>query len=278
MQPRNKPWTPPPFQPPVRTSTPVQQPSNPQGMGNQAQQGGLNFIDSSTGQLGYALGSQMYSRVSENVSLEKVVSLGQLRTLFKVDHSYVLKKLLLILFPFRHSDWSRIGSVDLGYKTPREDLNAPDLYIPVMSFVTFVLLSGISFGISDKFTPDLLGITSSTALFLLGLEILFIKGGSYFLSLNSYSWTELIAYTGYKFVPLDLLKVMQLVLESRVLLYIVFVYLMISFGFFTLRSTRYLVLGESGSSELIGKQARKKRIVFLFLIAGIQLLDCWILL
>lgn len=274
MQTRSKPWTPPPFQPPVRTTTPVQQPTNPVQM----QGNGLNFIDSSTGQLGYALGSQMYSRVSENVNLEKVVSLGQLRTLFKVDHSYVLKKLGLILFPFRHSDWSRIGSVDLGYKTPKDDLNAPDLYIPVMSFVTFVLLSGISFGISHKFTPDLLGITSSTALFLIGLEVLLIKGGSYFLNLNSNSWTELIAYTGYKFVPLDLLKGIQLFSFSRLVLYGVFLYLMVCFGFFTLRSTRYLVLGESGSSELIGKQARKKRIVFLFLIAGIQLLDCWILL
>ena len=245
MQTRNKPWTPPPFQPPVRVSTPVQQQqpgqqgqqeiSQQQGQ-QQGQQGqGLHFIDSSTGQLGYALGSQMYSKVSENVNsnLGKVVSLGQLRTLFKVDHSYVSGKISLILFPFRHSNWSRIGTLDLGYKTPREDLNAPDLYIPSMAFVTFVLLSGISFGISKKFTPDLLGRTSSTALFLLALEILLIKGGSYFLNLNSYSWIELIAYTGYKFVSLDLIKSMQLFIESRMLVYSIFLYLMIAYGFFT---------------------------------------------
>ncbi len=50
-----------------------------------------------------------------------------------------------------------------GYKPPRDDLNAPDLYIPgmfysrgletytlVMSFVTYVLLYGIMLGAGQK--------------------------------------------------------------------------------------------------------------------------------
>lgn len=56
------------------------------------------------------------------------------------------------------------GQVE-GYKPPREDLNAPDLYIPgistsnlfpvshgdiVMSFVTYVLLYGIMLGAGKK--------------------------------------------------------------------------------------------------------------------------------
>ena len=244
MQPvNNKPWTPPPFQQPVRISTPEKQYSQeplkyPQQNPNPNLNPNPNFLDSSTGQLGYALGSEMYSKVSENVNsnLERVVSLRQLRTLFKVDHSYVLGKIALILFPFRHSNWSRIGNSDLGFKPPRQDLNAPDLYIPVMSFVTFVLLNGFSLGLSSKFTPDILGITSSTALFLIGLEVLFIKGGTYFLNVNgSISWSELIAYTGYKFIPLDLVKILGFLISSRLILYAIFLYLMIAFGFFTVR-------------------------------------------
>ena len=34
------------------------------------------------------------------------------------------------------------------------DLNAPDLYIPLMAFITFVLLSGYVLGVSGEFTPE----------------------------------------------------------------------------------------------------------------------------
>lgn len=33
-----------------------------------------------------------------------------------------------------------------GYAAPREDINSPDLYIPVMAFVTYVLLCGLAAG------------------------------------------------------------------------------------------------------------------------------------
>jgi len=295
-----KPWTPPPFQPPVKTPTnapmnhagaaPMNHagaPSNPGGMNHAGGPGAPSgapggnpggFMDNTDLKLGYAIGSQVYNKLGENYNLSSLKStnfIKELKLLFKVDHLYVLKKLLLIVFPFKHASFNR-KSVE-GLVSPKDDLNSPDLYIPTMSFVTFVLLSGISFGLLKKFTPDLLGITSSTSLFLLFLEILFIKGGSYFMSINSSSILELTAYTGFKFVPLCNLRILQLLTSSKLLHVIVFLYLMIAYGFFTLRTIRYLVLGDN-TSDLIGKQARKRRIVFLFLIAGIQILNTWILL
>jgi len=63
-----------------------------------------------------------------------------------VSNSYVLHKLRLVLFPWRHRPWSRAhaaaaagagGAYDAGapgksdgYAPPREDVNSPDLYIP----------------------------------------------------------------------------------------------------------------------------------------------------
>jgi hypothetical protein len=38
----------------------------------------------------------------------------------------------------------------MGYQPPRDDINAPDMYIPVMALVTYVLLVGISLGTSSK--------------------------------------------------------------------------------------------------------------------------------
>lgn len=37
-----------------------------------------------------------------------------------------------------------------GRSTPRTDINAPDLYLPTMAFVTYVLLTGYFMGTKDQ--------------------------------------------------------------------------------------------------------------------------------
>ncbi|KAJ1376093.1 Yif1 family [Sesbania bispinosa] len=63
-------------------------------------------------------------------------------------------KLKVILFPFLHrGHWTRITEPvggRLSYKPPIYDINAPDLYIPLMAFGTYVVLAGISFGLRGK--------------------------------------------------------------------------------------------------------------------------------
>ena len=55
---------------------------------------------------------------------------------FNVSNSYVMKKLRVVLFPWRHKHWSRrMYRVENGqseWMPPREDINSPDLYIPRM--------------------------------------------------------------------------------------------------------------------------------------------------
>lgn len=38
-----------------------------------------------------------------------------------------------------------------SYCPPRDDINAPDLYIPAMAFVTHVLLVGLNTGLASKY-------------------------------------------------------------------------------------------------------------------------------
>ena len=59
-----------------------------------------------------------------------------------MNNSYVARKLKLIFFPFRHQQWERSGHADGRPRAPKEDVNAPDLYIPAMAFATYVLLFG----------------------------------------------------------------------------------------------------------------------------------------
>ena len=64
----------------------------------------------------------------------------------------------MIYLPFllKDDDWkpqtsdytyaTDIGSPQLEKPTPRSDAQAPDLYIPIMSFVTFIILVGVAQG------------------------------------------------------------------------------------------------------------------------------------
>ena len=125
------------------------------------------------------MGSHLFSAGSSLVN-ERLgrgwASLDSLRYYFSVNNSYVKNKLRLIFFPFRHRNWTRLmvsqgettsaaarkrrplmflpaGDGD-AYRAPRDDINAPDLYIPTMGFVTWVLLSAILLGTRFDFTPE----------------------------------------------------------------------------------------------------------------------------
>lgn len=72
-----------------------------------------------------------------------------------------------------------------------------------MSFVTYVLLISVSLGFSQRFRPEILGLTSSRALVIVGAELALIRLCTYLLNVQGdhYGILDLISYSGYKFVP-----------------------------------------------------------------------------
>lgn len=75
------------------------------------------------------------------------------------------------------------------------------MYIPIMAFVTYILLSTLIAGVNGKFEPQLLGITFSNASVIIILELVVLWLGRYFLNISSESQIyDLVAYSGYKFV------------------------------------------------------------------------------
>jgi len=124
-----------------------------------------------------------------------------------VTNSYVVNKLFLVLFPWRHKPWSRKQTAggpsgqELWYLPPREDINSPDMYIPVMSLVTYILLSTLLAGFRGQFQPELMGYNASVAIGVVMVEILLLRLGCYILSIsNTSQLLDLVAYSGYKFV------------------------------------------------------------------------------
>jgi hypothetical protein len=158
-----------------------------------------------------AVYTQVGSRIFDNgkqyvdKNFGRFLTLLPLKYYFNVNNRYVFNKIRLLLFPFLHRNWNRLPkshNEGSNYVPPREDINAPDLYIPVMAFVTYVLLVGFVHGTNLKFTPDVLGYTASTAIGILAFEIITIKFGLYLLNSRTVPVLDLVAYTGYIFVAL----------------------------------------------------------------------------
>lgn len=118
----------------------------------------------------------------------------------------MVNKLFLVLFPWRHKPWSRKQSIGPNgqegwYLPPRDDLNSPDMYIPLMSLVTYILLQTLLAGLRGQFQPELLVATASWAFLIVSFEIGSLKLGTYLLNIsNDSQLLDLVAYSGYKFV------------------------------------------------------------------------------
>ncbi|KAJ8105327.1 hypothetical protein ONZ43_g7471 [Nemania bipapillata] len=150
------------------------------------------------------VGQNAFKHVEQNVN--RWVNFSALKHYFNVTNGYVINKLFLVLFPWRHKPWSRKQAVGPSgqegwYLPPRDDVNSPDMYIPVMALVTYILLSTLLAGLRGQFQPELLGYTASKAAVVVVVEILLLKLGCYFLSISNESQLlDLVAYSGYKFV------------------------------------------------------------------------------
>lgn len=133
---------------------------------------------------------------------------GSLKYYFTVNNSFVMKKLQILFFPFRHPDWQRIRtsgntseSSHHEYAPPSRDLNAPDLYIPLMSFVTYLLVAGFVKGATGEFSPDVIGQVGSYGLVMQSIEIGLLKLALYLFKIDgATSLLDLAAFTGYKYV------------------------------------------------------------------------------
>jgi hypothetical protein len=125
-----------------------------------------------------------------------------LKVYFAVDTSYVLNKIRIILFPYTHREWSP-QYISGNPVEPRKDLNVPDLYIPVMGLITYVLLTGFIMGTQMRFTPEDLGINASSLLAWLAFEIILIWLGLFLARVTAQlSLLDIISYCSYKYISM----------------------------------------------------------------------------
>lgn len=85
-------------------------------------------------------------------------NLDMFKDYFDVTNMYVIEKMKVIFLPFlvKKEEWKPKGAQPNYYgdstinqkATPRIDTQAFDLYIPLMSFVTFILWAGLAEGVT----------------------------------------------------------------------------------------------------------------------------------
>ncbi|KAH9003345.1 YIF1-domain-containing protein [Lactarius hatsudake] len=248
-------------------------------------------IDGATAQFGMQLGQNAVAAGQNYVqrNLGGLIPVTHLKHHFNVSNSYVIRKLRLVVFPWRHKPWTRkLRRSETGiseFQPPRDDLNAPDLYIPgillpfrslssllipiaslqAMAFVTYILLAALQSGLQSRFHPEIFGLVATKAIVVLLLDFLFVRGGCYLLGVQGSSpIVDLLAYGGYKFVgcvahpkdtvvKLSIFRVIATLLVglvglSRTLYSAAFIYTFLANAFFLLRSLRSVVLPDAGAT------------------------------
>ncbi|KAJ5100533.1 ER to Golgi transport protein Yif1 [Penicillium angulare] len=286
------------------------QPSPAQGgSGNYGTPGFGGFINDPTAQMGFQVGKSAMMAGQEYMeqNFNRYVSIPALKHYFNVSNSYVLSKIALVLFPWRHKPWSRQQArmpatagpngqiVQQQYSSmflpPRDDLNSPDMYIPVMALVTYILLSVLLAGFRGNFHPELLGSITTTAIAVIIFEILCLKMAMYILTINNDSQLlDLVAYSGYKFVGIIMTLVASEILTpgrgtGGWVGWTVFIYTFSANAFFLLRSLKYVLLPDStdtnlqnGAMHTVARSQRNRRTQFLFVYSYvIQFIFMWIL-
>ncbi|KAK4192469.1 putative transport protein [Podospora australis] len=252
-----------------------------------------NFVNDPAAQIAQQFGQQAFRQgtalLEQNVN--RFVNVSALKHYFNVTNSYVVNKLFLVLFPWRHKPWTRRqgggaapgvagGSPEAWYfLPPRDDINSPDMYIPVMSVVTYIFVRTLIAGLQGKFQPELFGSIAATALVVVILEIMGLKLGCYLLNISERSQLlDLVAYSGYKFVGVIVtIAISEIVNGGKGtggwVGWSLFVYTFLANSLFLMRSLKYVLLPENNEQNrgpmqtmhpIDSRAKRSQRTQFLF--------------
>ncbi|KAJ7103775.1 protein transporter yif1 [Mycena epipterygia] len=242
-------------------------------------------MNDATAQFGMQLGSSAVAAGQDYVQRTwgGVFPGTRVKPHFNVSNSYVMRKLRIVLFPWVHKHWGRNSHrTDAGqteWLAPREDVNSPDLYIPLMALVTYILLCALHAGVQERFHPQVLGESASRAIMVVVLDFIFVQLGCYFLNVQGSSQAiDVIAYGGYKFVGVILTLLVGFLNLGRTLGLVTFIYFFLANAFFLMRSLRSLVLPDAASraasadpyATTPSASQRRRRIAFLLVEAASQ--------
>ncbi|KAI5172457.1 protein transport protein YIF1 [Nematocida sp. LUAm3] len=194
-----------------------------------------------------------------NEYISKTVSMGKLdrvKKYFQIDNGYLFRKILLIFYPYRRIDWNG--------RTDRDTVNIPiyypDMYIPLMAFVTYIVLTAGELEIKNKFKPEILTKLISRSLVMDILEGVLIIGLEFFFDARELKILDTFSFLGYKYVPLVVSKI-SFILFGALIRKLLWLFLLVSFLFFLGKGLKCFLITEN---DLIERKKRKMYFLFIF--------------
>ncbi|XP_028274780.1 protein YIF1B isoform X5 [Parambassis ranga] len=225
---------------------------------------GQSLLSDPMSNLAMAYGSSLASQGKEMVdkNLDRFIPISKLKYYFAVDTVYVGKKLGLLVFPYMHQNWEVSYQQDTPV-APRFDVNAPDLYIPAMGFITYVLVAGLALGTQNRFSPELLGVQASSAFVWLIMEVLAVLLSLYLVTVNTDLTTiDLLAFSGYKYVGM-IVGVVSGLLFGRLAYYLSLLWCCAAIFVFMIRTLRLKLLSEAAAEGRLVRGARNQLRMYL---------------
>lgn len=182
----------------------------------------------------------------------KYLSTTATRGYFNVTPAYVANKLKVVLCPFTlRGSWARIPEQVAGgltYKPPRNDINAPDLYLPSVGFAAYCVMCAVVAVTHGKFSPEMLHGVVSRAAFAWGAY-----AGALWVALRmlatahvplSVPMLDLVAYAGYPFVLLAANTMLGFMLGGLGY-YALLVYCAVASAVFVVKTFKRILFSES---------------------------------
>lgn len=172
-----------------------------------------------------------------NAQLDRV-KYSKIRKYFDIDDTFLFEKIKLMIFPF----------YSYSYKdTNGRSVYTPDLYIPLMSIITLVIINSFYFDPLYKFHLDIICLSFTRIIFFKILCACGYKLLTYIFGLDI-SLTDFIAITGYKFFIIIFIRVLS---WSYLIKLILSIYSLVAFFIFLSRSLKDLLEMENIQKKFI---------------------------
>jgi hypothetical protein len=157
------------------------------------------------------------------------------------------------------------------YALPIVDDNAPDLYLPTMSLVTYVLLCALLYGASGKFSPEVLPDVMTKCSLTQLAEVMAIRFGFYLMNAPVNNILDFFSYTGYKYLGLSVTLFLSCIVRTgRMGYYILLLWTASSVSYLMLK-----VMANNIPRDTAATGPKREFMVLAF--AGSQLATMWFL-
>ena len=161
-------------------------------------------------------GINMGKQIVKNSKFVDYFSLEGLKPYFDVDNKYVLYKFRYLFIPFlKEKQINSSEEVQNKY-----NIEYFDLYLPLMSFITYVLVVSFISAIKNPgvFNPQTLGKILSKDFSLYIINVMAIKLLMFIFLTNPLSFMDISSLVGYKFIHMIIFK--HFILESIIFYWI----------------------------------------------------------